>query len=533
MALTQSWTEIYNYYIHNGLLAFIVNNVSNFVIGFIISLAPIFLFGCCNWSKISEATCITEFIVSLPEGWHNSNLFIKICTLMFLLFVLFNMVQFLFALPTFISLHSYFKNVLEIKDYELYIIDWNDIIERIAQKDKSRPISVLEIAQEIMRFDNYITAFVTDETILTWKLPYMDEPCHFPMTQFFTYLFKLSLNGIVLDAEGVSLVSGAQTIRNPQAQSSLNTRFKLIGIIMFIVSPFVFCFVVLYLVFNYFEAIKNRPSSLSHRSWSTHAKWAIKEYNELPHVFDLRLSKSYYFANRFLDMFPPTAAQPIFKLVTFLSGSLIVIILVIGLATDISALVAVKIGGGKSLAWLCTILASLYSVCNNMVRDESTIQDPESLYENVKKYIHYAFTDETNSARSWKTYKRFSDFFQPIWEQVALELGSCIINPILFLFVLPKKANMIVEFVRKNSVQHPRLNWICSFSSFDEGSLEQNDLQNGKIKRSISNFKLFAKHGSQPELIGFDDDMFIETPLVTRVPSTSYISEANNHTDNV
>ena len=517
--LTQSWTEIYNYYMQRGLLSFIISNVSNFIIGFIISLSPIFLFGCCQWSKLSSASSLADFILPLSSGWCNSNLFIKICTIMFLIFVFFNIAQFLFALPTYISLHKYFRDVLEIKDNDLYVIDWNDIIERIAQKDNSRPISVLEIAQEIMRFDNYITAFVTDPSILTWKLPYMDAPCHFPMTRFFFYLFRLSLNGTVLDADGVSIVSGAQTIRIPQTQVALNTRFKLIGVIMLIVSPFVFSFEVLYLVFHYFEAIKNCPGSLSLRRWSTRAKWAIKEYNELPHVFNQRLSKSYYFANMFLDMFPPSSMQPVFKLVSFLCGSMIAIILVIGLATDISALVAVQIGSGKTLAWLCTVLAGIYGVCNGLVRDESTIQDPDSLYESVKQYIHYDFTDETNTARSWKTYKKFSDFFQPLWEQVALELSSCIINPIIFLFVLPKKTNAIVEFVRKNSIQHPRLGWICSFSSFDEGSIDQNDFQTCKIKRSISNFKIAASVASQPELIGFNDDMFQETPLATRVSS--------------
>ena len=525
MVDNHSWSDIYNYYFQKGLLAFIINTIANIIMGLIISFAPVLLFGCCDWSKLGSAKRLSDFIVSFPQGWKNSNFFIKICTIMFLCYVILNITQFIFALPRFISLHRYFKDTLKVKDIDLYVMDWTDIIERIAKNDNNRAIDVLEIAQDILRFDNYITAFVTDPTILTWQLPYMDEPCHFPMSRFFFYLFKISLNGTVLDQNGASIVSGAQTIRIPQAQNQLNTRFKIIGILLFIISPFVFSFEVLYLIFHYFQAIKNSPSSLSLRRWSPHAKWAIREYNELPHVFNERLSKSYYFANLFIDMFPPSAIQPVLKLICFLCGSLIAIILIVGIATDISSVVFLHIFGGKTLAWLLTIFASIYSVCHGLIRDESTIQDPEDLYKDVKKYIHYDFTDDNNTARSWETQKRFSDFFQPIWEQILLELCSCIINPIVFTFVLPKKTTNIVEFVRKNSVEHPRLSWICSFASFQDKSVEQqNDMQSCKVRRSISNFKLVTNTLSYTNLIGFDEEDVPtvaegETPLVTRVAS--------------
>ena len=67
----------------------------------------------------------------------------------------------------------------------------------------------------------------------------------------------------------------------------------------------------------------------------------------------------------------------------------------------------------------------------------------------------------------------------------------------------------IIDFVRKNSVRNENIGCICRFSNFEDVINGGNVAQNGKIKRSISNFKLYGQQSirkDQPNLIQFDAD---------------------------
>jgi hypothetical protein len=188
-----------------------------------------------------------------------------------------------------------------------------------------------------------------------------------------------------------------------------------------------------------------------------------------------------------MDLFPSNFFQPLLRVLSFFSGTLITVLFLAGLLGDSGYLLTVEFLGGKSLAWLLSVLVSIYGICKVSIASEIHPYTAEECMEEVEKHIHYDFRDPSNSAHSWCAYSKFSDFFQHISKQLATELFSVIVNPILFLFVLPQKAAAIVDFVSKNSVRNQRLGWICKFSEFEgvsENPLDFDD-ESKKLTRSI------------------------------------------------
>ena len=168
-----------------------------------------------------------------------------------------------------------------------------------------------------------------------------------------------------------------------------------------------------------------------------------------------------------MDLFPSAIVQPLLKLLSFISGAFIAVLFVIGVFTDSGHLLSIKIIGNKSLTWALSIAVSIYGVCKVSITPDTHPYTPNEALTEVEKYIHYDFKEQNNSANSWVTYSTFSSMFQPISKQICTDLFSSVLTPFLFTFVMPMKSSQIVDFINKNSCEHPTLGWICAFSSFE------------------------------------------------------------------
>lgn len=520
-----SWTEIYQYYFSMGLLCYILNSISSIIVGSVISIAPIFLFGCLQYKPIKSVTQISDIILPFKEGFHNTNLLMKTCSFVFLLYPLFLLYQFLSNLPKYIRLHFYFHKTLKITDRDLSAIIWNDVVEIVLLHEENESRTILSVAQEILRNENYLIALITDPSLLTMRYPFSKKSDRIPMSRFFFYIFHVCLSGIVLDSEGCSCVNGVNKIHNMKAAQQLKTRFRIFGFFLFILSPFILSFQLLFLVFHYAQAIKNSPGTLSLRRWTPLSKWIIREYNELPHLLSERIRKSYMFANFYFDLFPSPLIRPLSRIGYFLSGGLLAIFFVFGLITDSGFLLTIPVFGNRTLAWLMSIVATIYGICHMIAPSEERPFDPDEALEQVEKHIHYDFRGQNNSARSWETYDNLCKFFQPIYTQLFSELFSVLMNPFLFGLILPAKSQSIVSFVEKNSVPVSEIGWICAFSAFEESNNIKGQVPEmaEKLQRSINFFNDKMEH--QGNLIDFNSSVIMPDENAPLLETPNYSSQ--------
>lgn len=154
-------------------------------------------------------------------------------------------------LPLFISISNYFKKNLKISETDLRLIEWKEIVEAILVYDSRNSTNLLTVAQQILKFDNYLNGLFSDSSIFIWKLPWMKEYELIPMSNWFESLFILCFSGTVLSSNGTPLMSGVNSVKTSQVTSSLIFRFRIIGIFTLLTMPFIFS-VYFYLLFLHF-----------------------------------------------------------------------------------------------------------------------------------------------------------------------------------------------------------------------------------------------------------------------------------------
>lgn len=103
---------------------------------------------------------------------------------------------------------------------------------------------------------------------------------------------------------GISISSSSTSSAEPLSVHSLRRRFILMGFINAIFAPFIVLYLLFYSFFRYFEEYHKNPSSLGTRFYTQLARWKFREFNELPHVFQMRLHRSYPLAETYVSQFP-------------------------------------------------------------------------------------------------------------------------------------------------------------------------------------------------------------------------------------
>ena len=94
---------------------------------------------------------------------------------------------------------------------------------------------------------------------------------------------------------------------------TLARRFWWCGLFNLIAMPFVLPFLIIYFAFKHAEDFQSRRLYLGPRKWSPLALWKFREYNELPHVLDRRMSGSVEPANLYCRQFPSHVLSAIAK----------------------------------------------------------------------------------------------------------------------------------------------------------------------------------------------------------------------------
>jgi autophagy-related protein 9 len=117
------------------------------------------------------------------------------------------------------------------------------------------------------------------------------------------------------------------------------------------------------------------------REWTSSAQWKFREYNELPHLLKRRLRRAYLASTLYVSCFPLAWGSVIGQFASFLCGSVMVCLLVLGvLHNDI--LVNGDFFGLNGL-WLLGILGGVVAVSRGLIPDDNAVQEPEEVRNNV------------------------------------------------------------------------------------------------------------------------------------------------------
>ena len=252
-------------------------------------------------------------------------------------------------------------------------------------------------------------------------------------------------------------------------------------------------------------------------------RWSFREFNELPHFYERRMSASYEAADNYLGLFAPSVVSTsLGKLIVYLSGSLLASLFLLATIDD-SILLHVKVAN-YNLLWYIGVLSVAFSVGKGFLPDakihktqyhKNYFEEMNAALEKVATYTHY-FPDSWKGL-AWKgrIRKEFTTLFVHKSELFVTEVLSVIFAPMILCISLRERAPGICDFIRKTRIEELGLGEVCGFSSFDFDTFKddrwkeegENDkvlvnstlssrpkARQGKMEKSFFSFKVSLKH---------------------------------------
>ncbi|XP_062200971.1 autophagy-related protein 9-like isoform X2 [Phragmites australis] len=384
--------------------------------------------------------------------------------------------KFFVKLRSTISVRDFYYNSLKVTDLEIQTISWPKVVEKVVLLQKSQQLCVVkdlsehDIIMRIMRKENYLIGMVNKGII---AFPF---PCWLPgvgptvssrIHARKSYLMlpktlEWTLNWCIFQ----SMFDSKFCVRKDflTSPSILKKRLVFLGIAMFFLSPCLVIFPLVYMFLRHAEEFYNHPSTASSRRWSNLSRWILREYNEVEHFFRHRMNNCTVQSVNYLKQFPTPLISIIAKFISFVSGGLAGILLILGVLGE-----SILEGHvfGRNLFWYTVVFGTIAAVSRKVVADELQVIDPEGAMSLVVQQTHYMPKRWRGKESSELVRKEFEMLFQYTITVLLEEMASIFVTPYLLIFVIPKRANDILRFISEFTVYVDGVGDVCSLSLFD------------------------------------------------------------------
>lgn len=457
--------QIYFYYKNKGFKNIILTQIINILISIFLFILIIFLFNCVDYKSlihIEDYNKLSNFITLNKLSKINS--FLASLFISFTIFILIKIVNLIELLYKYSKIKTFYNNNLKIPDDSLEYITWNDIITKI-EKYNNEPIDVYKINSIILFYENYFNA-ILDNNIL--KIHHI------------TNLMEWNIHYCILH----KFFDKSEEESNVETKiKNIYYRLRVISIINFIFMPFILIFVLFYNIFNYGEEFYNKPTLLTTRIFTKKAKWKYKYYNELPHDFNNRISKTLNNCNKYTSQFKNDYISSISKLIVFICSSFFIILILLTLIND-KILIYITIFDNKSILWLISILASLITIFKT---NKNITAEPKKCMVEISKtlFLNDIFIENSNNI---STKNEFLKDYQYKIVNIVKDILYTILTPFR-LWLISNNVNNIVNFINANI----GINDInsCKLAEFNDdvfSNIINDEYENNKTYKSLEYF---------------------------------------------
>ena len=492
------FASLYQYYNHKGYLTLGIKGAVELITLFFTLALSIFLFAYVDWSALSkchdESSCranFSDYLVEAPLTGPSTSVtwkaWVLAYSLIFLSYGAFSGWSLWHALQQARESKWFMEEQLGIGERKLQsgAVDWDqDVVAKIVQlqtsgqyriaiHDDGNELDALIIAQRILRKENFMIALFNNPTLLDLTIP------RIPGVTFFSKSLEWSLYFCILNF----MFNHKYQIRPAfyLEPASLKRRFFLCGVAHIIFMPFLLFFMMLHFMLQHAYDWKSTKHYLGPREWSLASKWTLREFNELPHLFDRRMEPSYAAAEQYLKLFRQSELMTALgRVLVFVGGSLGAVLFGMAAMND-AILLHVKIADWN-LLWYAGVVAGIYSTGKAMIPDQQVnkptdytaghhsnlSREMDHALEQVAKHTHHY--PDVWKGRGWDkstTYKAFTKMFQYKAQLFAMEVASVIVAPYILCVSLPKCADHICDFVLKIRAEVPGAGDVCGYATFD------------------------------------------------------------------
>lgn len=491
--LDQFFNEIYTYYNRKGFRSIIIKEVLNLLSTIFLTLYIVFIVDCIDYHRLfnieeGESVFLHETVSCKVGG------FMWVFISVFILFIIWKTIFLVSTIKKLGKIRKFYHKELKIKDKQLDHLKWMDVMDKIIQHQKvtnfcqmRKELTPHDIANFIMRKDNFLIGLINKDRIVSNV-----EICGYKFDVFSKslewYLHVFVIDNIVSPGGNIDR-KFTEHNRMTDGIKMLNKTLIFGAILHLIFLPFIFMFVLFYLIFTYGEKLYMNTSYISHRRWSIISQWRYREYNELHHFFTKRLQQSDKHILKYINHFPYKILDIVSKFLTFVIGSFLVYIVILSFIND-NIIFTVHIFKNKNLLWLIGIFITTLTVLRIFQTKERELTlDARTHLKNAKKYLRYIPDELIENAHLKSTYKIISNNYEYRILGIVKEIISIIIMPIILYTNVKRSLPGIINFFNEYSVNLQDIGFVCRPAMFD--------MEDDTDKKMIASFVNFRHNNPQ------------------------------------
>ncbi|KAK9768851.1 autophagy protein atg9 [Basidiobolus ranarum] len=495
--------RVYSYYTGKGIYCILLSRVLNlltfaFIIGF-----TLFIMDCVDYSKIQPHGRLSDVVV--PQCITRLSGISALFTVIFFIFWIWQFLRLIFDIRGLLDMNHFYTYLLEVPDVDMQTIEWREVVKRIIDLNDQNPsvlanqqsrMNVHSIANRIMRKENYMIALFNKEILdLTIPFPFLRH--RKILTKTLEWNLSFCIVSYVFDEQGQVRKRFLRDVQRGYLVQGLKRRLYFMGIINIIFAPFIIIYLILFFFFRYFEEYYKNPSSLGSRQYTPFARWKFREFNELPHLFQKRLTNSYDNAMKYINQFPKEKTALISRFVAFIAGSFAAVLAVITIF-DQEVLLGFEISPDKTVFFYIGIFGTILAISRGMIPNENHIFEPQNMLQEVVEDTHYLPLEWQGKLHTDEVRKQFCELFDYKVSIFLQEILSVIFTPFILWASLPP----CMDFFREFTVHVDGVGYVCSFAVFNfkrNGNIKygapaetENEYfasKEGKMEKSFLNFK--------------------------------------------
>lgn len=440
------FNDIYTYFMRGGYTPIVLDNILTMImIGSTLSFI-IFISFFLDWNFLIECESpimcknMSNYILSISDIHDVSTLiFMYILIIFAVIYWVAISIPLTMDIFKFKQYKNHFKHILKINDDDLMTLKWNELVMRIVDASKLNGHEIMHdfIIASIMKRENYLISMVSSNIFEI-------------NTIFYTKSFVNFINDWILKQifhkENIDIIE----------RDKIKENIKRAVIIQIFILPFSLCSKIFGLLINLISDVYTKNPINGSKEWTMYARIRFREYDELLHVFEERINKSYKYVSRFESTFTSHSLNIFMKKISFICGTYLTALVLMTLYDE--RLVMYINAMGRNLLWYIAILTFVITMTRNVshdyLYDDINYTNSEEIMEKINEYTYF-FPDKWkgNCNKLFVLYELRTLYNYKIINNI-IDIISMIIIPFYTLLNIEKITDTVVLFIEQNTISN-------------------------------------------------------------------------------
>jgi autophagy-related protein 9 len=448
---------LYKYHQKLGWHNLLISSICKVLTSLFTVVFTMFIISCVAWDRITSHSVMyfgdALYDTCMPTSWWTRSMYT-----VFILFWLSHLGETISRLSQINEMDETFNKKLSSLGRDVKWISWTKVTSTYGDNDEAlKKYSNIDdyIIGKIMRYDNYLIAMLNLNV-------FGFDTSWFSFTRFVELSIYYSFRIAFFSLENGLPRDFLHGMNHSVYSRRLRVAFIIMGIFHLVIVAFASVAALVFFTYKNIGMYHKDPTRIGAYQFTPLAKWKLRDFNELPHLFFERLEVAHAEVSDYLNDFGDERFNSIHKLGEFVFASIFTVLMFLSFIHP-----TMMMKEGWSVFFTMGISGAAFMWCQGVSRDSKVRPDPEERFNELVSVLHYTpMSWDTLSTRA--KYAEIRSLFKLRLVVFLQEFISLLSSPFLFIFWLPKRADNIVIFLRDHSEYVAGRGVLCRFALFDE-----------------------------------------------------------------